>query len=204
MKINCFTVGQLGTNCYCVAGEDFAFIIDPADVDFSVLNFARENQGKSHKYILLTHCHIDHILGVNAVKEIWNCPVVISERDADALRAPEYNLSHFIFGKDIGVTADVTVSDGDKISLGSDSISVLATPGHTPGSVCYIIGDNMFSGDMLFKCSIGRTDFPRSNHLEMMNSLLRLAALSTDYKVYPGHEAPTTLFYEKKYNPYMR
>lgn len=204
MKINCFIVGQLGTNCYCVAGEDFAFIIDPADVDFSVLNFARKTTSKLHKYVLLTHCHIDHILGVNAVKEIWDCPVVISENDAEALFTPEYNLSRFIFGKDMGITADMTVKDGDKISLGSESISVLATPGHTPGSVCYIIGDNMFSGDTLFKCSIGRTDFPRSNHLDILSSLSRLAALSTDYKVYPGHEADTTLFYEKKYNPYMR
>lgn len=204
MKIECFNIGQLGTNCYCVSGEDYAFIIDPADVDDAVLDFAKANKEKKYKYILLTHCHIDHIIGTEAVKEIWNCPVVISESDAKALMQPEYNLSRLIFREDFCVYADLTVKDKDELNLGAESIQVLATPGHTPGSVCYILGDNMFSGDTLFKGTIGRTDFPRSNQSDMLNSLSILSKLETDYKVYPGHEDPTTLFYEKKYNPFMR
>ncbi len=204
MKISCYNIGALSTNCYCVAGEDYAFIIDPAEAHGDVLGFARNTAEKPHKYILLTHCHIDHIIGVAEVKNIWNCPVVISDADAEALTDPKLNLSRMIFGVDFTCQADMTVADGDTLNLGSDKISVMATAGHTPGSVCYILGDCMFSGDTLFKGSIGRTDFPRSSTADMIKSLKKLATLDTDYKVYSGHGDPTTLFYEKKFNPFMR
>lgn len=204
MKIKRLCLGELGTNCYLVSGEDFAFVVDPADEGAELSSFAEENKSKKHKYILLTHCHIDHILGVNSVKEIWNCHVVIGEKEADSLSNPKENLSTYIFGKEFSLLADLTVKNGDILPLGSSEISVLETPGHTKGSVCYILGDNMFSGDTLFKGTIGRTDFPTSNIEEMAKTLEMLSKMEKDYNLYPGHEEATTLQREKKFNQYMR
>lgn len=204
MNIGCYTVGAGHTNCYCVAGEGYAFIVDPAYPAKEILEFAKANTDKAHKYILLTHCHIDHIEGVEAVKEIWSCPVIISEDDAAGLENPQINLSRRLFGYDLSLSADVTVEDGDKIDLGCGEICVMATPGHTVGSVCYIFKDIMFSGDTLFSGTIGRTDVPTSDTSAMLGSLKRLQRLETDYKVYPGHGGATTIFCEKKFNSFMR
>lgn len=204
MKIKRLSLGELGTNCYILSGEDFAVVIDPADVSEELISFATEEKDKKYKYILLTHCHIDHILGVERVREIWNSPIVIGEKDAASLKTPSENLSTYIFGKEYKLTADLMVKDGDKISLGSKEISVLETPGHTKGSVCYILEDNMFSGDTLFKGTIGRTDFPTSNIEEMAKTLEMLSSMEKDYNLFPGHDDATTLFREKKFNQYMR
>ncbi len=204
MVITRFVVGELGTNSYCVKGENFALVIDPADRSEELLTFAKENIEKQDKYILLTHGHIDHILGVQEIKEIWNCPVVIGKKEKELLENPEYNLSRFISGAPFSLSADIFLSEGDELKLGDEVLKVLETPGHTSGSVCYILRDNMFSGDTLFKGTIGRTDFPTSNTMQMLSSLKRLSLLSTDYKLYPGHDEKTTLFYEKKFNNFLR
>ncbi len=204
MEINHFVVGELETNSYTVLGRDYALIIDPADKDERLLEFARKTKDKTYKYILLTHGHADHILGVNAIKEIWNCPIVIGKNEAEILENPDYNLSPFILGIQVSLLADMLLSEGDTINLGEDTLKVLETPGHTKGSVCYIINDVMFSGDTFFKGTIGRTDFPTSNVMEMIKSLKRLSLIKTDYTVYPGHDQKTTLFCEQKNNQYMR
>ncbi len=204
MEINRFVVGELGTNSYCVKGEDYALIIDPAGKDEGLSKFAEENKDKTHKYILLTHGHADHILGVNEIKEIWNCPVVIGKNEKEILENPDYNLSPFIFGFRFSLSADIFLGEGDSLDLGEDTLEVIETPGHTKGSVCYIINENMFSGDTFFRGFIGRTDFPTSNIMEILKSLKRLSEIETDYVVFPGHDEKTTLFYEQKNNHYMR
>lgn len=204
MKIECYKVGALLTNSYCVAGEDFAFIVDPADSDERLIAFAKQNKSKSIKYILLTHGHFDHVLGVEAIKGIWGCPLVIGCYDTECLKNPELNLSAMFSDSNISLVADVLKADGDIINLGEAEISVMHTPGHTKGSVCYILDDIIFSGDTLFKGTIGRTDFPTSDTMAILSSLKRLSALEKDYKIYPGHNSETTLFYEKKYNQFMR
>ncbi len=204
MIVKRFNIGALSTNCYVVSGEDFAFIVDPADADSEMLKYVLPLSDKPNKAILLTHCHIDHILGLNAVHEIWRCPIIIGEEDMEAIMNPKYNLSAMIFGADIAFSADKALKDGDEIALGSAKINVLAAPGHTPGSVCYMIEDAMFSGDVLFRGTIGRTDFPRSSTSDMLKSLKKLAEISTNYRVFAGHNEETTLFYEKKYNPFLR
>ena len=100
-------------------------------------------------------------------------------------------------------TPDVYVKEGDEIQLGNTSFKVLETPGHTCGSCCYLTEDAIFSGDTLFFCSAGRTDFPTGNGADLMKSLRRLAQLPGDYTVYPGHEGATTLEYERACNPYL-
>lgn len=203
MNISCFTVGAYSTNCYCVCGDTFAFIVDPAYPSEEILSFAKQNSNKPIKYILLTHCHIDHIEGVNKVKEIWKCPVVISQKDAVGLENPKINLSQMLFEYNFSITADYTVKNGDEIDMGELKVSVIETPGHTVGSVCYICGDNMFSGDTLFYRTIGRTDVPTSDFSAMQVSLKKLSDLNTDYKIFAGHGKATNLFDEKKYNGFM-
>ena len=94
--------------------------------------------------------------------------------------------------------------DGDTLTLGSLTITVLETPGHSKGSVCLVVGDVIFSGDTLFRCSCGRTDFAGGDWREMLQSLGRLGNLPGSYRVYPGHDQPTTLDYERRANPYVR
>ena len=94
--------------------------------------------------------------------------------------------------------------DGDTLTLGSLTVTVLETPGHSKGSVCLVVGDVIFSGDTLFRCSCGRTDFAGGDYREMLQSLARLGNLPGSYRVYPGHDQPTTLDYERRVNPYVR
>ena len=104
----------------------------------------------------------------------------------------------------IGGVAAVKAATGAKVVMGNTVFTVLATPGHTPGGVCYIAGDCIFSGDTLFFCSCGRTDFPGGSSREIMDSLQKLAALPRDYTVYPGHDRFSTLNFERQHNPYMK
>ena len=156
------------------------------------------------KYILLTHGHFDHIIGVKSVKEKYGAQVVISKEDEPMLNSAKLSLAVFCNAPQNNVDADIIVKDGDEITLGKTKIKVMATPGHTSGSVCYIAENCIFSGDTLFYCSCGRTDFPSGSPEQMMSSLQKLKALDGDYKVYTGHNNLTTLDFERKNNPYMK
>lgn len=156
------------------------------------------------KYILLTHGHFDHIIGVKSVKEKYGAQVVISKEDEPMLNSSKLSLAVFCNAPQNNVDADIIVKDGDEITLGEIKIKAMATPGHTSGSVCYIAENCIFSGDTLFYCSCGRTDFPSGSPEQMMSSLQKLKALDGDYKVYTGHNNLTTLDFERKNNPYMK
>ena len=154
------------------------------------------------KGILLTHCHLDHIDGIGH----FNCPVYIHESDYEGLTDKNlslYNMSRKTPSYNINSLSIVKVKDNDEIAFNKNTIKVISTPGHTKGSVCYLYKDKLFTGDTLFKQSIGRSDFPSGNEKQLANSLIKIIdSLDGTIKVYPGHDEPTTIKDEKKNNMY--
>lgn len=194
-----------GTNSYIIAGEQGnAVLIDAPDDAYYIKNRLSE-KGLNLKKILLTHGHFDHVGAVAELAESTNCQVYIHEADKPKLTDDSKNLaSHFGLGSIRHYDKAVAFNDGDIIKMDELEFKVIHTPGHTSGSVCFIIGGNMFSGDTLFARSIGRTDMPDGNTMVMLKSLEKLAKVEENYTVYPGHMSTTTLDEEKKYNPYLR
>jgi glyoxylase-like metal-dependent hydrolase (beta-lactamase superfamily II) len=202
MEIKYFPISGNGANCYLVKTESAAIVIDPFEADGRVITFFKEN-GEKDKYILLTHCHFDHILGAKELREFFGGKIIIGKLDETGLANPDISLSNWVGLKQEPFSADITVADGDLLDLGGTEFKVLHTPGHTVGSVCYMAEDVIFSGDTLFAGSVGRTDFPTGNFATLNASLKKLKDLGKDYTLYPGHGEPTTLFREIKTNPYM-
>lgn len=193
------------TNSYIVAGKQGnAVLVDAPDNAEYILSELDSRKLKLKK-ILLTHGHFDHIGAVAELAERTDCEVLIHE--ADLLNLSNINRSlatHFGLNELRSYYDAIPFKDGDIISLDELQFRVLHTPGHTSGSVCFIIGDAMFSGDTLFARSIGRTDMPDGDTMKMLQSLRKLAELDVDYTIYPGHMSQTNLDDEKRYNPYMR
>lgn len=189
------------TNTYIVTDEETGdtAVVDPSLSEESLIEKIKD---KNVKYILITHGHFDHIGGVNLVKEKTGAKIVVHKEDEEMLCDSKKN-----YGEKIApIYADVLVEDGTELMLGNAKITVLHTPGHTKGGVCYIFNEDriMFSGDTLFKLTAGRTDLYGGDARTELRSLLKIAELEGDYKVYPGHDDSTTLEYERQYNRYMR
>ena len=204
MKIITLQVGALGTNSYIVYDENgVGAVIDPGDDAGGILDTARKN-GVEITHILLTHGHCDHASGANQIKNKTGAKIVAHKAEVRCLADSAINLSStFMCGGMPPVHADLLVSDGDVIACGSMKFSVLHTPGHTTGSCCYIVDDNIFSGDTLFYREIGRVDFPTGSMESMEKSLRKLKRIEGEFMVYPGHEQKTALSEEKRSNPYM-
>lgn len=203
MIVKTGSFGSMDNNCYLITDENTnkSALVDCPEFSEKLADFI----GDAHiEYILLTHGHFDHIAGVYDVKEKYNCKVAISKEDEPMLSSTKLSLGAFcgVFHKP--VDADLIVADNDVVNIGDIQIKVIATPGHTKGSVCYVADDCLFSGDTLFYLSCGRTDFPGGSVSEMKQSLKNLSLLNGNYKVYSGHGAQSTLDFERQNNPYMR
>ena len=194
MTITSLTVGSIGTNCYILYNEasKAAVVIDPSD-EATLVEARIEALGLQVQAILLTHGHFDHGGDVARIRERTGAPVYLHPAD----RALPSWLTH-------GLTADRDLADGDELELAGMRFTVLHTPGHTPGSVCFLCGDLLFAGDTLFAGSCGRTDLPGGSGADMLRSLRRLAELDGDYRVFPGHGEETTLERERRGNPYVQ
>ena len=195
LKIHTMPVGMLQTNCYLLRQEDRkdCVIVDPGDNARKILAYL-EQEDLTVAAILLTHGHFDHDGAVKELALEFDCPVYMNKKELilpSGIPTGRRFYTH-------------TCAEGDVLELAGITLQVLETPGHTPGSVCYITGDAMFSGDTLFAGACGRTDFPCGSWSQLMASLARLAALDGNFAVFPGHGESTTLSAERMYNPYMQ
>ncbi len=184
-----------------------AAIIDPAWYEGVLQEEVEKLEGIKIKYILLTHGHFDHIMGVHGLKEATGALVAIHEADEDCLYDPAKSLSEGNTPeKQIPVHADILLKDGDELKIGETVIKVMHTPGHTLGSVCYIIEDEktIFSGDTLFCMTVGRTDLYGGDEATLCNSLRKLLALEGDYRILAGHSRETNLDRERTRNRFVR
>lgn len=194
VTVKTLTVGPLATNCYLVyeEGTKQCLVIDPGFEPETITTFLEKAQ-LTPEAILLTHGHFDHVGGVKQLVEATGVPVYLCALDTampHPLTAGPLYYTH-------------TLEEGSVLSLAGLTLQVLHTPGHTPGSVCFVCQDVIFSGDTLFAGSCGRTDLPGGSWRTLMESLQRLARLEGDFRIFPGHGESTTLLGEKQYNPYM-
>lgn len=205
IKVSVCPLTPLMSNCCIItAGNGDAAVVDPGSYGRR-LREALEAEGvKELKYILLTHGHFDHISGTKKLKEAFGGKIAVHRLDAPCLKDSEESRASFFGLFSPSFDADIILEDGDRLPFGDGEIEVIHTPGHTVGSVCFKIGEHLFTGDTLFRLSIGRTDFPGGSMDEMMSSMKRLSSLEGSFKVYPGHDALSELDYEKAYNPYMK
>ena len=206
MKIEALRVGPLATNCYLLGDEESGLcaVVDPGAQCQKKILPALEQFGMKCAMILLTHGHYDHIMALKDLKDAVGAPIYIHEKDAHMLT--EDYLKDWKAAAAQGyrqALADKLLRDGDKIQLGNLEITVMNTPGHTPGSCVYLCQDAMFAGDTLFRGGCGRWDLDGGSMEQMMESLRRLAALPGDWRALPGHDAATTLETEWQTNPYM-
>ena len=194
----------LTANCYGILSEKAAVVIDCGKYNENIAAFLKTNADKS-RVILLTHAHFDHIGGAEELREKTGVPIALGKTEAQRLSDPNYNLSGK-FGKPIHpFKPDYEILDEQTVTVGDLKIKAYEMPGHTKGSMVYLAGNNLFSGDTLFAGSIGRTDFLSGNADEMAASLERMLWLFDDsVNVYPGHDQPTTIGAEKINNPYLR
>ena len=196
------TLGPLDTNCWLVDDGDGGpvLVADPADEVEAIISAL---DGAPVEAIVLTHGHFDHIGAVAELARLTGAPVLIHEADAASITSAAGS-GGALFGFDVSApAADRTFRDGDAIAAGGMTLTVLHTPGHTPGSVCLYSEGHLLSGDTLFAGSIGRTDFAGGDMAAMRRSIARLASLADETRVYPGHGPETTIGRERRVNPFF-
>jgi len=206
MKIQIFSLGPMQTNCYFLVDEATSecAVVDPGDECERILSLL-DSHGLKIKMILLTHGHFDHMMALGKLREATGAPLYIHSADAQALVDPSISyMKQFAGIERSEKPAEKLLEDGDIIEIGRSKVRVMHTPGHTPGSVCYICGDKMVSGDTLFRGNIGRYDLIGGDYDVLCRSLEKLAALKGDYRVYPGHGSSTTLENERRTNLYLQ
>lgn len=210
MKTDCLMSGAFQTNCYIVRADEASkecLIIDTALEAEELIHFLTEHE-LNPAAVLLTHGHIDHIGGLNLLRERYpDTKVYVHKLDAEMLAGAESNLWVLMAKPFSTAPADFLVDAGDTIDVAGIRFSVLHTPGHTPGGICLYAPEHgvVFSGDTLFAESIGRTDFPGGDMSQLLAGIREnLFSLPEDTKVYPGHGPSTTIAHEEEYNPFLR
>lgn len=200
MHVRKITEGPMMANCYVVYDDNKnGFLIDPVYPSGKIENYIDKNK-INIGFILLTHTHFDHVLGLDYFKSKLNVKVYASEDSKDIANDPDYNLSRGYCDLDLKI--DFYLKDGEVFS--EYKIKAVKTPGHSLDSMSYKIDDDIFSGDTLFNLSIGRSDFPGGNFNTLINSIKnKIFIYDDDTKIHPGHGESTSIKFEKENNPFL-
>lgn len=203
-----FAVGPFGTNCFIVGSEKTkeGMVIDPGADAGAILRHIRD-MGLKIRLIVITHAHIDHIEAVAEVKKATGAQLAIHREELGGANAKLGEMLGWVGGGPSHPLppADRLLKEGDVVEIGELKFKVLETPGHSPGGISLVGEGVAFTGDTLFNYGIGRTDFPGSSHMRLMQSINeKLMALPDDTEVYPGHGPETTIGEERKRNPFLR
>jgi len=198
-------VGIMGVNCYIVGDKNEAIIIDPGSDAKKILNILNENEITA-KYIVLTHCHFDHILAVESLMQKLDVKLIACQSEKENLLDPSVNYTDKYSRTPVKLAADMYVKDSDVLKSGEYEFKVIETPGHTSGGMClYCKGENLLiSGDTLFYASVGRCDLATGNEQTLIKSIKeKLFVLPDDTLVLPGHGEDTSIGFEKANNPFI-
>jgi glyoxylase-like metal-dependent hydrolase (beta-lactamase superfamily II) len=197
-------VGKLQTNCYILQSENDAIIIDPGDEPERILRFVKD-LGLTPRLMVATHAHFDHVLGVERIRRELHLPFAINKEDLEILESMQARVRQFMgFSVPSPPQVDQFLADGQSITVGQEAMTVLHTPGHSPGSISLAGEGYVFTGDALFNQSIGRTDLPGGDLDTLIRSITeRLFSLDDDTIVYPGHGPETSIADEKLANPFV-
>jgi len=206
MYLETLVVGDIDANCYIIAAESGGetMVIDPGGNAQMVLDTIAAAD-LDVKYIILTHAHWDHFAAAAELAEKTGAKIGIHKLDREALQNPRLSLAQ-MFGDELNIDPAtlVELEDGQVIKIGDLEAEVIHTPGHSPGSITIRTGDRLFTGDLLFYRSIGRTDFPGGSHEGLLKSVReRIFTYPDHVKVYPGHGPSTSVGEEKRENPYF-
>lgn len=210
MVVKQLEVGNFSVFCYLVGDEETqeGLFIDPSDESARLLSEAKSHGLNKIKYIVNTHCHVDHVMGNAAMVKKTGAKIVIHEKDAPFLTKTDLYLLE-MFRATPSPPADLLVKEDDVIRVGKVELKVIHTPGHSPGGMCLYTDGMVFTGDTLFVGAVGRTDFPGCSWEALESSVRnKLYVLPGDTIVFPGHNygpKPTsTIEYERRHNPYVR
>ncbi len=203
MKVERLVVGPLDTNCYILSENEECVIIDAGGNPDLIIGKLEGNNLRL-KAIIATHAHSDHILSVSALKRRFDAPFLISRRD-EGIMSGFTSFTRTYFGVDPGPPPipDIYLDSRSHLTIGDKNLSIVETPGHTPGSCTIVVDDLMFTGDFIFNGTIGRTDFGGS-YTDMVSSINWAKRQERDYFIHPGHGELTTLEAEKRSNPFFK
>lgn len=208
MILKTFVLGHLENNNFLLIDENSqgineAVLIDATEYSEEIANTLNEYNAKL-KYIILTHGHFDHILGVNDYKRKFDCEVLLYKEDKILLGSVDKFIEHFGLQNAEIPKVDKFIDENEAIKFGKSEIKVIHTPGHTAGGICLLIEDNIFTGDTLFFEAVGRTDLPSGSYSQLISSIQnKLFTLDENIKVYPGHGRSSTIGYEKINNKFL-
>ena len=209
MILDCVPVGQLEANCFIICDKEtkIGAVIDPGEYTEGVKNAIMKSGMTELKYILCTHGHFDHITGVSKIKKDYpDAKVCIGEKDSPYLENGRLAMANFFKSNFEPCPPDVTFSHGDSFSIGNINVEIHSAPGHTPGGVLYVLNNEkcVFTGDTLFKGSVGTTAFKGGNTMELLATLREMKEFPDDYVIYTGHGESSTIGDEKRTNIFLR